>query len=234
MVFEFKLPDLGEGIHEGEIKKWLVKEGDVVKEHQPIAEVETDKAVVDLPSPKAGKILKINFKEGDTVKVGDVVIVIGESGEKVSAKTAKAPAKAEAKTSKKPKRIAKGATGAVGELEEAPDDDEEPVKVAKPIVSKVSTVEALPAVRKLAQTLKVDLTTVHGTGASGRHSRGLLGPCLRTWRGPHILVEPLRNRYYYLLGCRHWGLNGGHADRIGKPISEDRFYRDSEMGRSRP
>ncbi len=187
MVFEFKLPDLGEGIHEGEIKKWLVKEGDTVKEHQPIAEVETDKAVVDLPSPKAGKVLKINFKEGDTVKVGDVVITIGEAGEKVSAK-------AEAKPSRKPKRIAKGATGAVGELEEAPDDDEEPVK-AKPQVSQVTAVEALPAVRKLAQELKVDLTKVHGTGPSGRITEADVknvsgkAPAVKMDRGPRVTFE---------------------------------------------
>ena len=61
MAFEFKFPDVGEGIGEGEILEWLVKENDIVKEHQPIAKIETDKAVVDIPSPKSGKILKLNF-----------------------------------------------------------------------------------------------------------------------------------------------------------------------------
>jgi pyruvate dehydrogenase E2 component (dihydrolipoamide acetyltransferase) len=160
MAFDFKLPDLGEGIHEGEIKKWLVKEGDKVEEHQAIAEIETDKAVVELPSPKTGTILKINFKEGDTVKVGDIVVTIGEAGEKFAAKAA-------AKAAPPARRIAKGATGAVGELEEAPDEEEAPAKPSAP-KSDVTIVSALPAVRKLAQELMVDLSRVHGTGPDGR------------------------------------------------------------------
>ncbi|MDI6720854.1 MAG: biotin/lipoyl-binding protein, partial [Candidatus Aenigmarchaeota archaeon] len=75
---EFKFPDVGEGITEGEIVKWLVREGDIVKEHQVIAEIETDKAIVEMPSPYSGKILKIHHKEGDTVKVGEVLVTIGE------------------------------------------------------------------------------------------------------------------------------------------------------------
>lgn len=162
MVFDFKLPDLGEGIHEGELKKWLVKAGDKVTEHQPIAEIETDKAVVELPSPKTGTILKLYFKEGDTLNVGDVVVTIGEAGEKAAATMKAAPAKAPVK------RIAKGATGAVGELEEAPDEEEEaPAPKAVP-VSPVTIVSALPAVRKLAGELGVELTRVHGTGPDGR------------------------------------------------------------------
>ena len=69
MVYEFKFSDLGEGIVEGEIRKWLVKQGDTVEEDQPIAEVETDKAVVELPSPQAGKILRLHKTEGSIIKV---------------------------------------------------------------------------------------------------------------------------------------------------------------------
>src|SRR3989338_5156977 len=83
MAFEFKFPDVGEGIHEGELRKWLVKEGDTVRQDQPIAEVETDKAVVELPSPVAGTVLSLRHKEGDTVKVGEVLLVIGQPGEVV-------------------------------------------------------------------------------------------------------------------------------------------------------
>ena len=83
---EFKFPDVGEGITEGEIVKWLVKEGDFVKADQNIVQVETDKAVVEIPSPKKGTILKLNHKEGEVINVGEVISVIGEKGEKVSAK----------------------------------------------------------------------------------------------------------------------------------------------------
>src|SRR4030043_163763 len=81
MPFDFTLPDLGEGITEGEIRKWIVKEGDSVEEHQTVLELETDKAVVEVPSPKKGKVVKINKEEGEIVKVGEVLMTITEEGE---------------------------------------------------------------------------------------------------------------------------------------------------------
>ncbi|MBI5588556.1 MAG: 2-oxo acid dehydrogenase subunit E2, partial [Deltaproteobacteria bacterium] len=80
MVFEFKLPDLGEGITEGEVVKWRVKEGDSVEEHQIILEVETDKAIVEVPSPKKGRVVKLNKAEGDTVAVGETLVKIELEG----------------------------------------------------------------------------------------------------------------------------------------------------------
>ena len=85
MATEYMFPDLGEGVTEGEIKKWLVKEGDVIVKDQALAEVETDKAVVEMPSPVAGTVLRMNHREGDLVKVGEVLAVIGEKGEAVPA-----------------------------------------------------------------------------------------------------------------------------------------------------
>ncbi len=76
MLFEFKLPDLGEGITEGEVVKWRVKEGDSVAEHQVALEVETDKAIVEVPCPKGGKVAKINAAEGQTVKVGSTLFTV--------------------------------------------------------------------------------------------------------------------------------------------------------------
>ena len=81
MSFEFKLPDLGEGISEGEIRRWLVHEGDLVTEHQPVAEIETDKAVVELPAPRAGRVVRIAVEEGTMAKVGEVLMIIAEAGE---------------------------------------------------------------------------------------------------------------------------------------------------------
>ena len=72
MVFQFKFPDVGEGITEGEIVSWKVKLGDTVKADDVLCEVETDKSVVEVPSPKAGKIVKMNGKEGEVINVGDV------------------------------------------------------------------------------------------------------------------------------------------------------------------
>ena len=67
---EFKFPDVGEGIHEGKIVKWKVKEGASVKEDEILAEVETDKAIVEIPSPFHGRILRLHAREGEEIKVG--------------------------------------------------------------------------------------------------------------------------------------------------------------------
>src|SRR5690606_452362 len=91
MAFEFKLPDVGEGIHEAEIVRWLVAEGDQVTEDQPLVEIQTDKAVVEIPSPVAGPVLKLHYKEGDIIEVGSVFITIGTDGEAPGAAAAAAP-----------------------------------------------------------------------------------------------------------------------------------------------
>src|SRR2546427_12419401 len=91
MAREFKLPDIGEGVHEGEVVKWFVKEGDPVKENDPIVEVMTDKVTVQIPSPVTGKILQLRAKEGEVVKVGSTLIVFGEAGEAVPIPPAGAP-----------------------------------------------------------------------------------------------------------------------------------------------
>ncbi|MEY2746780.1 MAG: hypothetical protein RL112_1822, partial [Planctomycetota bacterium] len=77
---DFKLPDIGEGIAEGEIVKWLVKPGDSVKEHQAVVEVMTDKATVEVPSPAAGTIGELRAKEGQTVPVGSVIFTLETAG----------------------------------------------------------------------------------------------------------------------------------------------------------
>src|SRR6267143_4683884 len=83
MAREFKLPDIGEGVHEGEVVKWFVKPGDAVKENDPVVEVMTDKVTVQIPSPVTGKILQLRAKEGEVVKVGSTLVVFGEAGEAV-------------------------------------------------------------------------------------------------------------------------------------------------------
>lgn len=89
MSFDFVLPDLGEGITEGEIRRWLIKEGDAVNEHQVIVEVETDKAVVEVPSPQKGFVQKIYKIEGDIAKVGEPLVTLTESIEEVKKETKK-------------------------------------------------------------------------------------------------------------------------------------------------
>ena len=80
MAYEFKLPDLGEGLTEGEVARWLVSVGDEVAEDQPLVEIQTDKTTVEIPSPAAGKVAQILVDEGKVVPVGTVLVVIGEDG----------------------------------------------------------------------------------------------------------------------------------------------------------
>jgi len=136
----FKLPDLGEGIHEGEVIAVLVSVGDEINEGDPILEVETDKASVEIPSPYTAKVLQIMVKPGDVIKVGDVMMTFSNGGETV----------AEAKPEKEPAEPAATAT--------APEI---------PPASKKGPVPASPSTRRLARELGVDLHRVSPTGTAG-------------------------------------------------------------------
>jgi pyruvate dehydrogenase E2 component (dihydrolipoamide acetyltransferase) len=145
MAKEFRLPDVGEGISEAEIIQWLVKEGDTVKEDQELAQIETDKALVTLPSPYAGKVAKLHGHEGDVLKVGEILVTIEDP---------------DANLGGQPEQRAKQDRGTVvGNLEEASEDYAQP------------EVQAIPAVRALAKELKVDLAGIRGSGPAGRITR---------------------------------------------------------------
>ncbi|MEM4072357.1 MAG: dihydrolipoamide acetyltransferase family protein [Candidatus Micrarchaeaceae archaeon] len=140
---ELKFVDVGEGITEGHLQKWLVKDGDVVKEDQAIAQIETDKAVVSMPAPASGKI-KIVAKENTDVHIGDTLALIGEEGEITGAMQA-APQPEQRQQPQKP---------AMGAVQTQHAQHEEVI--------------ATPSVRKLAEQLNVDLSNVVGTGPHGR------------------------------------------------------------------
>ena len=150
MVYEFRLPDIGEGVAEGEVVKWLVKEGDEVKENQSLVEIMTDKVNVEIPSPKKGTIQKLMAKEGAVVKVGEVLIVIAEGGSTAVSATAS--------TAKPSATVAKPPTPEPRQQETSP----------IPPQAKPREVLATPATRKLARDLAVDLSLLQGTGPGGR------------------------------------------------------------------
>ena len=85
VAYEFKLPDLGEGLTEGEVARWLVTEGQELAEDDPLVEIQTDKTTVEIPSPAAGTVMKILVAEGEVVPVGTVLVVIGADGAEPSA-----------------------------------------------------------------------------------------------------------------------------------------------------
>jgi pyruvate dehydrogenase E2 component (dihydrolipoamide acetyltransferase) len=105
MAYEFKLPDIGEGMAEGEIVRWLVKEGDTLTQDQPMVEVMTDKATVEIATPHAGRVLERRFKEGERCPVGEILIVI-----EVTAEADKTPSAGMAKT---PGPTTEGASGGI-------------------------------------------------------------------------------------------------------------------------
>ena len=157
MAYEFKLPDIGEGVAEGEIVKWLVKVGDTVQEDQPLVEIMTDKATVEIPSPKSGKIESLLAKEGDVILVGKVFVKIAEGGE---SKTAQPTPKADTplfSASPSPERSAPRAATSTPHSH-------------SPIFAGggTSRVLASPATRKMARELGLDLSRLQGSGPEGR------------------------------------------------------------------
>ena len=141
MTYELRLPDIGEGVAEGEILKWMAKEGDTIKEDQPILEVMTDKVNVQIPAPRSGKVQKILVKEGDIAKVGQTIMVIddgtGGAAAPSAAPTATAPMAPPPAPATQPSAPAQG-------------------------------VLATPATRRLARELGVDISAVRGSGPQGR------------------------------------------------------------------
>ena len=152
---DFKLPDIGEGVHEGEIVKWLVKTGDTLQADQPMVEVMTDKATVEIPSPVAGTVSELLANEGQTIEVGKVIIRIAENGKAATSKPAE-------KTETKP----------AAATAPAPSVSKPSERVVEPVVASEEplpySILATPATRKLARDLGVDLRTVKGTGLQGR------------------------------------------------------------------
>jgi pyruvate dehydrogenase E2 component (dihydrolipoamide acetyltransferase) len=145
-VYEFKLPDLGEGIHEGEILQWHVQANDEIKEDDSLVDIETDKAAVTIPSPKGGKVVSVAGGVGDTVNVGQVIAVIDDGTGAAEDKPVEPEANAE--------------TAATA-----------PEKAAGPAVPQDGPrrpVPAAPATRRLARELGVDINLVTATGPAGR------------------------------------------------------------------
>ena len=169
MSFEFKLPDIGEGVVEGEIVGWLVAEGDVVGEDQPLVEVLTDKATVVIPSPKAGTVAKIPWREGDIVPVGDTLVVIATAGGAAVASAPVAAAPAPAPAAPPAPKIAPVAPVAPVAGPAAPSAP--PAAGAPAANGDSGRVLAAPATRRIARELGVDIGQVAGTGKNGRITR---------------------------------------------------------------
>ena len=151
MAFEFRLPDIGEGIHEGEIVKWFVKAGDTIEEDDVLAEVQNDKSVVEIPSPVSGTVEEVVVDEGTVAVVGDVIVKIDapdaedmqfKGGHDDDASSEEAPLKKKLKLKKHQQRSAS--------------QDEE--------VDENRQIKAMPSVRKYAREKGVNIKAVAGSG----------------------------------------------------------------------
>ncbi|MGE5703865.1 MAG: dihydrolipoamide acetyltransferase family protein [Clostridia bacterium] len=172
--FEFKLPDIGEGIHEGEIVKWHVKPGDRVEEDQVILEVQNDKAVVEIPSPVKGTVLELKVNEGVVAIVGDTLVVFDAEGEvpnlPVHGHGDAQPTATEAQPSgDNGAQISANANQPVETASASAQPAPAAVAVAAPIEREY--VLATPSVRKYARQKGIELATVPGTGKLGRITR---------------------------------------------------------------
>jgi pyruvate dehydrogenase E2 component (dihydrolipoamide acetyltransferase) len=164
MAVDFKMPDVGEGITEGEIVRWLVAEGAPVHEDDALVEVQTDKAIVQIPSPASGVLLRHGAAEGEIVSVGATLAVIGEAGEAAPAPAAAAPRAAVPQAAPPtPPPAAPAAPAPVPAAAPAPAVGGEGAGAGE--------VKATPAVRHLARQLGVDLSRVRPTGPGGRVTR---------------------------------------------------------------
>ncbi len=168
-----QLPELGEGVTEGELVRWLVKPGDKIEADQPVAEMMTDKATVEVPSPVAGVVKELKGKEGDIIEVGQVMFVLETDGAATASASShtkpahsEAPAPAEAKA-------------ALPSAPAAPTPQSAPAPMAAQTAGGMEVypppadakVLATPATRRLARELGIDINTIKGTGIAGRVTR---------------------------------------------------------------
>ena len=209
MSFEFKLPDIGEGIVEGEIVRWLVKAGERLEEDQPMVEVMTDKATVEISSPVAGTVSRCFGEAGDLIKVGGVLVLIDTGGEEPPAEEAPV-------------------SPTVSMPVSAPSTPVEPVpqRSGDPIL-------ATPAIRRLAREMEVDLSQVPGTGPGGRVSRDDLErfrkkPVVETGVEGTLPYRGIRRR----IGEPVRVLGGGSAETILNGFGRNRLWKRESKGLS--
>src|SRR5262249_54040694 len=195
---QFILPDLGEGLEEAEIVTWHVNEGDRVVVDQPLVSVETDKAVVEVPSPWSGRIARLFGTKGDLIKVGEPLVEFAEDGQGQDTGTV---------------------VGELGQEEKTTREAEAPAPTP------ARTLQVLPAVRALARKLDVDLNLVQATGPGGTITRADVeraakslaeaGPAGPREARPRRAAARHAPRHGATHGCRACRGRAHHGDRGG-------------------
>lgn len=169
-VQNIKLPELGEGVTEGELVKWTVNVGDTVKADQTVAEIMTDKATVEVPSPIAGTVKELKFKKGDVIKVESVILTLAASGSATVSSATTSPAASTASTSVQiPMPAHKPAVSSTPATQQPAMSASAASGIYPPVAD--SKVLATPATRRLAREIGVDINGLSGSGLAGRVTR---------------------------------------------------------------
>ena len=185
-IYEFKLPDIGEGVVEGEVVEWMVSVGDSIKEDDPILSVMTDKATVEIPSPVNGVVSKIIGEPGDILPVGEVCIEFEVDGDGNASATPAAKQEEVVKETPKVEKVTKAKPEPVA-VKAA-----EPVSAPEPVVRAAGTKAlASPAVRQRARQANIDLQIVAGSGPAGRISHADLDRHIAGGAGGATSFAPL-------------------------------------------
>ncbi|MGE7002863.1 dihydrolipoamide acetyltransferase family protein, partial [Staphylococcus capitis] len=164
MAFEFRLPDIGEGIHEGEIVKWFVKAGDTIEEDDVLAEVQNDKSVVEIPSPVSGTVEEVLVDEGTVAVVGDVIVKIdAPDAEEMQFKGSHSDDSSSKQEEKQEEASAEEESTSSSQTQQASTASNQEAEV-----DENKTVKAMPSVRKYARENGVNIKAVTGTGKNGR------------------------------------------------------------------
>ena len=164
MAFEFRLPDIGEGIHEGEIVKWFVKAGDTIEEDDVLAEVQNDKSVVEIPSPVSGTVKEVLVDEGTVAVVGDVIVKIdAPDAEEMQFKGSHSDDSSSKQEEKQEEASAEEESTSSSQTQQASTASNQEAEV-----DENKTVKAMPSVRKYARENGVNIKAVTGTGKNGR------------------------------------------------------------------
>lgn len=176
-LFEFKLPNLGEGVESADVAEVMVAVGDTIEAGQPVMELETEKAVMEVPCPEAGTIESLNVKSGDSLSVGQTILTLrtaGKSGQKAAAAPAgSAPAKSEPAKAK----ASESSKSSESKKASAPAAESKSTAISRPAAATEETenghppVPAAPSTRRLARKLGVNLRNVTGSGPGGRISQ---------------------------------------------------------------
>lgn len=174
-TYAVKLPELGEGVTEGELIKWLVKPGDSIKADQGLAEIMTDKATVEVPSPKAGVVNELKFKAGEVVKVDSILATLQVSGSAPTSSAAASSAQASAKPAMASPNVGHSVSSTLssssssGLSMSSHGGSSTTTAFFPPVMD--SRVLATPATRRLARELQIDINTLTGSGLAGRVTR---------------------------------------------------------------